>query len=200
MSTHPRFNPIKPNGPRRVLAALFAVIGLVALTGCTGEATVPEQAQPQWHVGCDGLDGAQAGDDFTEVALPCLVDETSFEVGPVDGKPTVISLWASWCGPCVTEAPEVQRFHELVESQISVFGVNTQDARERALFFAEDFDWTFPSLFDDRGEILRSQGLTALPAILFVDTDGATVATLTASDLTTDDLLAAAEEHFGVSV
>ena len=181
---------------RRACAAVLAVSLLGACASDTAEEA--SQPEPQWHVDCEDLAGGRAGDDFGDMTLPCLVGDTAVAVGPVEGRPMVISLWASWCGPCVTEAPEVQRFHELIEEHVDVVGVNTQDTREHALHFAEHFEWTFPSLVDERGEVLRTQGLTALPAILFVDEDGVTVETLTAADVTTDDLLAEAEEHFGV--
>lgn len=194
-----RVTRVSPMG-RVLWRVLIAVVSATVLAGCAGEPAAPDRTEPRWDVDCTGLDGAVAGEDFAETTLPCLTGDGEFALGTVADRPAVVSLWASWCGPCVTEAPEVQRFHELAGSQVTVIGVNTQDARDRALFFAEDFNWTFPSLFDERGEILRSQGLTALPAIMFIDTDGSTVATLTESDVTADDLIDTAREHFGVSI
>jgi len=182
--------------------SVLAAILVVVLSACGGGPTVTVEdgdSQATWDVDCSELETTE-GADFVEVSLPCLVGEGSYAIGPLGDRPMVVSLWASWCGPCVAEAPEVERFHQLAGDQVAVIGVNTQDVRERALYFAEEFDWTFPSLFDDRGDVMRGQGLMGLPAIIFIDADGTTKATLSAGDVTTEDLVAAAEEHFGVTI
>ncbi|MFD0556803.1 thiol-disulfide isomerase/thioredoxin [Stackebrandtia endophytica] len=181
--------------------SVLAAILVVVLSACASGPTVTDEdgdTAVTWNVDCSELE-TTAGTDFTDVSLPCLVGDGSYAIGPIGDRPMVVSLWASWCGPCVAEAPEVERFHQLLGDQVAVIGVNTQDVRERALYFADDFDWTFPSLFDERGEVMRGQGLMGLPAIIFIDVDGTTKATLSTGDVTTEVLVAAAEEHFGVT-
>jgi cytochrome c biogenesis protein CcmG/thiol:disulfide interchange protein DsbE len=180
-----------------------ATVALLALTACAGTedpATADTGDEPGWAVACPVNSETIEAEDFTGISLPCLGTGNNYTVGLTNGEPLVLTLWASWCAPCAAEAPEVQEFHELIGDQVNVVGVNNQDNHDKALYFAESFGWTFPSVYDERGEVLRSQSLVSLPVIFFITADGTTAGTLMASDLTTDDLLAAAEEHFGVTV
>ncbi|GAA4916771.1 thiol-disulfide isomerase/thioredoxin [Stackebrandtia albiflava] len=178
-----------------------AMVAALTLTACGGDADAATQTDPvpEWAVPCPVNSESVEAEDFTDINLPCLGTGNDYTVGLTGGKPLVLTLWASWCAPCAAEAPAVQEFHELLGDRVSVVGVNNQDDHDKALYFAEEFGWTFPSVYDERGEVLRSQGLVTLPVIFFIDAEGATQGTLMDSDLTTDDLLAAADEHFGIT-
>lgn len=186
---------------RRWCALLGGVLLLASGCAVADDSAADDAASdPQWAVDCADADADVDGEasDFADLALPCLGGDGEHAVGALDGRPVVVALWASWCGPCRDEAPALQRFHEEFESQVAVLGVATQDTQDKARHFAEDFGFTFPSVFDERGQVLRSQGLTALPATFFVDADGATAVSFVEGDLTFDTLSDAAAEHFGV--
>ena len=73
------------------------------------------------------------------------------------GKVVVLNVWASWCPPCMTEMPLLQRTHErIAAAAASCSGIDTQDATEDALEFLREKDIEFPSLRDrDREYVPR---------------------------------------------
>jgi cytochrome c biogenesis protein CcmG/thiol:disulfide interchange protein DsbE len=89
------------------------------------------------------------------------------------GKVVVLNVWASWCPPCRSEMPLLQRTHEKIAAQDAlVLGVDSQDVSEDALKFLRDNDIDFPSLRDRDGEYANDLGVTALPETFLIDRDG----------------------------
>lgn len=178
--------------------ARAGVLGLAlaatALTGCsTADPDAPPD--PSWSVPCPKPDsGAQQAADFADLTLPCLGDESEYPIGTLNSRPLVITLWASWCKPCADEAPALQQTVKELGDQIDIIGVDTQDTRDKGRFFAEDFKWTFPSVFDESGQVLRSQGLPGLPATFVIAPDGTTAKTFSGGDLTAEELIDAVNQ------
>jgi len=68
------------------------------------------------------------------------------------GKVVVLNLWGQWCGPCRTEAPEME---SLAKQGVQVVGIDVRDpAREVAQDFVRDRKLTFPSIYDPDGRVL----------------------------------------------
>ncbi|MCU0487512.1 MAG: TlpA family protein disulfide reductase [Anaerolineales bacterium] len=91
------------------------------------------------------------------------------------GKPVMLNVWASWCGPCRAEMPAMQRVYETYQSQgLEILAVNStsQDTRQDALAFAESLGLRFPILFDDEGQVARLYQVNALPTTFFIDAQG----------------------------
>jgi cytochrome c biogenesis protein CcmG/thiol:disulfide interchange protein DsbE len=91
------------------------------------------------------------------------------------GQAVLINLWASWCVPCRTEMPALERvFQDYQPDGLVILAVNAtdQDDEERVRSFAEELDLTFPILLDRNGDISRSYHLTALPTSYFIAPDG----------------------------
>jgi thiol-disulfide isomerase/thioredoxin len=184
---------------RSIVAAVLAV-GVLAGCTSTAEPRDTTDIEPGWAVPCAEAGSGAGGeaDDFAGLSLPCLADGDEHTVAAWDDRPLLITLWASWCMPCAAEAPELQRFHTELGDQVAVLGIDTQDTRDKGRYFAEDFSWTFPSLYDERGQVLHTAGLSTLPATFLIDTDGRTVARFTQGDLTAEQLTDAAAEELGV--
>jgi len=68
------------------------------------------------------------------------------------GKVVVLNLWGQWCGPCRTEAPEME---SLAKQGVQVVGIDVRDpAREVAQDFVRDRGLTYPSIYDPDGRVL----------------------------------------------
>ena len=89
------------------------------------------------------------------------------------GKVVVLNIWASWCPPCRSEMPLLQRTHKKITPQGGlVLGIDTQDATEDALAFLRERKITFSSLRDRDREYGRSLGVSGYPETFLIDRDG----------------------------
>ena len=111
---------------------------------------------------------------------PLLVDkqgQTSLDVRTLRGRVVVLNLWASWCGPCRTEAPALQRIAANWAARgVAVVGINIRDQNAAATAYIQRFDITFPSVVDPDGALLLSfRGdlpANAIPTTLVLDREG----------------------------
>ncbi len=99
-----------------------------------------------------------------ELCLPDLV-----------GSPTLVNFWASWCGPCATEAPHLVDIADAYEGQVDLVGVNVQDSATNAQSFERDQQVNYPSIFDDDASVAAAFGgiaPEALPSTILIDAEG----------------------------
>jgi cytochrome c biogenesis protein CcmG/thiol:disulfide interchange protein DsbE len=105
--------------------------------------------------------------------LPRLGAEGTGSLADHAGKVVVLNVWASWCPPCVSEMPLLQRTHDRIAPQGgTVLGIDTQDATEDALKFLREKDISFPSLRDRDREYGRELGVSGYPETFLIDRKG----------------------------
>lgn len=104
-----------------------------------------------------------------------------------DGRPTVVNLWASWCGPCRAEAP-VLRAAIASHPDVAFLGVDHQDRREEGAAFLEEERLEFPTVHDLPGAVSTAIGGRGMPTTAFFDHTGRLVAVHTG--VLTEQLLA----------
>jgi thiol-disulfide isomerase/thioredoxin len=143
--------------------------------------------------------GPAAGDPLPELALPCLDGGRPVDLARL-GTPTVVNLWASWCGPCRQELPAFQRYADRAGDRLRVIGVITRDRDAAARSMMTDLGLRFPMLVDDEGALLAGVGRQALPVTLFVDARGRIAYLYNAQALDEPTLELLAEQHLGVVV
>ena len=88
--------------------------------------------------------------------------------------PVVVNFWASWCGPCATEAPALQNVADAYEGQVSFVGVNVKDQLAAARNFETDYGVEYPSWEDQAASIAASFGgigPAALPSTIVLDAE-----------------------------
>ena len=138
----------------------------------------------------------QAGDRIAEVFSPepSLPVETgakagllapSFTLKGMDGaaytgggareKALILNFWASWCGPCQEEAPELSRLAAKYADELDVYGVNVTkyDKEEKARAFAKEFKLSYPVLFDPKAEVFeKAYKGKVFPTNVLIDKNG----------------------------
>lgn len=109
--------------------------------------------------------------ELPALELPCLAggDRAPLRGTPA-GRPVLVNVYGSWCGPCQAEMPVLRAFHAATPG-VGLVGIDTEDDRSTALHFAIDFQQHWPALADDDGTVLRRFGSGA-PQMLFVDAQG----------------------------
>ncbi len=87
------------------------------------------------------------------------------------GKPVVINIWGAWCGPCRTEAPEMQK---IFDAGTQVLGVDVKETSpEHPRDFMNDRKLTYPSIYDGSGRsfinVFRGLSPNTVPSTFVVD-------------------------------
>jgi thiol-disulfide isomerase/thioredoxin len=116
----------------------------------------------------------QAAPDVQVLSLEDEVPHSLAQLG--QGKPLVVNLWASWCGPCRQEMPalaQAQRSHPHV-----VFAfVNQGEAQDTVQGFLQRQPWQIENVWlDAKGATGQAVGSRSLPTTLFYDAQGQLVA------------------------
>ncbi|SFE98474.1 Thiol-disulfide isomerase or thioredoxin [Paenibacillus catalpae] len=115
----------------------------------------------------------KAGSEAVTFQLPGL-DEKNYAIGGKQDKLTFVNFWASWCGPCELEAPDLQKLYEKYGDKIAFYGVNaTKFDKERAARqFVDDHEFTFPILMDRKGDVTNTYKVDTFPTTFLIDSSG----------------------------
>ncbi len=109
-------------------------------------------------------------------ALERLDSEGQLELESLRGKAVVINFWASWCFPCREEAPYLEQVWRDRRAQgVVVIGLDSKDFREDARRFAQEFDLTFPLVYDGPGDLSNEYGVPKFPETFVLDRQGRVV-------------------------
>ncbi|OLR90731.1 TlpA disulfide reductase family protein [Actinokineospora bangkokensis] len=180
----------------RKLAAPLAL--LLALTACSAEKGAVANDTEFVFVSPGGkTDITYAEPDrkpLAQVAGPSLMDpDKQIALSDYRGKVVVLNVWGQWCGPCRTEAPELENVQETYGPKgVQVLGINFRDNdRQAPQDFVTDRRLTYPSIFDPPGRTLlalKGYPRAVVPATFLIDKQGRVAAAymrdLLASDLT----------------
>ena len=115
-----------------------------------------------------------------------LEDGRSVALADLRGRPVMLNFWATWCGPCRAEMPDIVAASEQ-DDELVVIAVNVQEDRSTARPFAQEFAMSMPVGMDEAGELRNSYGLRGMPTSVFIDREG-TVASIWTGLLTQDRL------------
>ena len=89
------------------------------------------------------------------------------------GKVLVLNFWASWCAPCVNEAPSLEAFERQMGPQgVVVLGVSIDTNEKRYRQFLQRFGITFPTARDPEANLSASYGTFLIPETYVIDSAG----------------------------
>ena len=93
------------------------------------------------------------------------------------GRPLIINVWASWCGPCRAEAASFERLAwSEAGSRYTIIGVSTDDYRDAALKWLRHSNATLSHYIDHRLRMEHLLGASTIPLTVLVDANGRVVA------------------------
>ncbi len=151
----------------RLAALLLTGTGVVAalaagiLLGRGSEETAPAAA------------AATSGEELgprAPILAGAALDGAEVGLDRFAGKPVIVHVWASWCVPCVQEAPALARF-EAEHPGAAVLGIAYEDSLADARRFAERFAWRHPSILDPEGALAARLALLDVPTTIFLSGD-----------------------------
>ena len=169
-----------------ILLIVMGVLTLLGFTGSTPQAPTQEppaaQEEPAAEEPAD-----QEGTSKQEYSHPVAPDFTLVDqygethtLSDYQGKTVFLNFWATWCGPCQSEMPDIQALYEDHGSNsgdviiLSVAQPDTyqEGSVEEITAFMEERGYTYPVLFDQEGLVFYYYGIRAFPTTYMISADG----------------------------
>jgi thiol-disulfide isomerase/thioredoxin len=98
------------------------------------------------------------------------------------GKPLIINVWASWCGPCRHEMSSLQRLSQIdARKQFRVIGISTDDDAIAATDYVVKSKLSFENFVDYQLLLENMLGANTIPLTILVDADGRVLAKIRGS-------------------
>ena len=97
------------------------------------------------------------------------------------GKAVFLNFWATWCGPCRSEMPDIQKLYETYEMEgdnaVIILGVAApglgQEKDEAGIkAFLDENGYTYPTLMDTTGDLFSEYGISSFPTTFMIDREG----------------------------
>jgi thiol-disulfide isomerase/thioredoxin len=125
-----------------------------------------------WLGVISGAAVAQEPPDFPEITLMTMDGSGKVGLDDFRGRPVLLSFWASWCGPCRIELPELQELYtELAGDGFVLLTVNLDDSPRLAARFMEQIGLSVPVYRMPRGQVALI-GVSGLPTNILIDREG----------------------------
>lgn len=176
-------------------AVLLILMGMMTFTGVmdglsaglaqAGTGTEAVQSQED-----GGGEGASAPEEPAGEAGPPAVPAPDFtladqygeehSLSDYRGKTIFLNFWATWCGPCQGEMPDIQALYEeyggnredLVVLGVAAPGLGREGTREDIAAFLEEKGYTFPTVMDAEYQLTYQYGIRAYPTTWMIDGEG----------------------------
>lgn len=145
----------------------------------------------------DGADSGSGGTDSDEdaedgdgsaIPAPGYDMELTDQFGKIHtladykGKVIFLNFWATWCGPCRNEMPDIQKLYEEYsargeDAEAVILGIagpeiGQEGTREEIADFMDENGYTYPVLMDETGELFSQYGISAFPTTFMIDREG----------------------------
>ena len=156
---------------KRLIAPILVAVVALGLVGLLAYGLMSKAED-------DSIEQAVARGDFPpapSAALPVLGGASATQsIAALRGKVVVLNFWASWCVPCRTEAPILERAHQRLTTSGAgtVLGVTYNDSTPASLRFADQTGMSFPSVRDVGTKLAERYGTNRIPETFVIDRQG----------------------------
>ncbi|MGQ9675133.1 MAG: peroxiredoxin family protein [Chloroflexota bacterium] len=150
-----RIRPLASLAWLGMVAIVVTTLLAIALVGCQSSPSEVAVGSP--------------APDFTVRTL----DGQRVSLSDLKGKTVVLNMWATWCGYCRLEMPEMEEaFHKYQDQGVVIVALNIQESYARVKQFIEAEGFTFPVWLDSDGSVAKTYRVSGLPMTFFIDGEG----------------------------
>ncbi|PEB56815.1 thiol:disulfide interchange protein [Bacillus pseudomycoides] len=137
------------------------------------EEPVKSEAAMKEVIAKNGIEVGKIAPDFELSKL----DGTTVKLSDLKGKKVILNFWATWCGPCQQEMPDMEAFYKTYKDDVEILAVNytvseRANGEEKVKQFAKEKGLTFPVLLDKDISATTTYKVITIPTSYFVDTKG----------------------------
>ena len=112
---------------------------------------------------------ANTAPDFTLKAR----DGNNLRLAEQRGDIMLINFWASWCGPCIQEMPQLDKLAQKYQALgVQVWGINVENDPSAAKAYLSKVNVEFPILFDLDNSVSKAYRVEAMPTTVILDKNG----------------------------
>lgn len=146
--------------------SLFAIVLMLA---CAKGSETPVTKQPSKPRGKAKVQAAPEMPPYKATYL----DGSEFDLQSKKGTVVLVNLWATWCGPCRHEIPELEKIHAKYSSQgFAVVGISLGETAETVNDFLKARPIQYPIVLDREERMSAILNVSVLPTSVIVDRSG----------------------------
>ena len=152
------------------------------LSACSSTSDKKEETNKQTATSSTSENKAIQAFDFTAMDK----DGKTVKLSDFKGKKVYINMWASWCGPCMREIPELEKTYQKLKNNkdvvfLSMTSPNDSEFKNQSpqdkgkdviLNKAKELGVTYPVLFDINDRFIINYAIRSFPTHIFINSDG----------------------------
>lgn len=104
-----------------------------------------------------------------------LLDGSRITLSELRGQAVVLNVWATWCPPCRSEMPALEKvYNDFKARGVVLIGLNltSQDSEKAVIDFVQEYGLSFPVALDRDGSVQKKYKISGYPTTFFIDADG----------------------------
>ena len=165
-----------------ILSATLLSSALILSACSSGSSEKKEETNKQTATSSTSENKAIQAFDFTAMDK----DGKTVKLSDFKGKKVYINMWASWCGPCMREIPELEKTYQKLKDNkdvvfLSMTSPNDAEFKNQSpqdkgkdviLNKAKELGVTYPVLFDVNDRFIINYAIRSFPTHIFINSDG----------------------------
>jgi peroxiredoxin len=150
----------------KLLKVMLVIAFASIMAGCSPKSAPTPPSNPAL------AQGARVGDLAPNFQLYNL-EEEAVSLSDLRGKPVILHFWATWCHPCVSEMPFIQRVYEEYSAEgLVLLAINIGGTSSQVKEFLQGHNLSLPVLLDTKQDVARRYNIQYIPTTFFIDKDG----------------------------